>query len=78
MIEMDLDVGDLLNTSMLQRTKMLEMAKILHTMKETIAFTEENLDLSIDSRGVNLSKTDERKKKNLFRKDLAEKKKSFD
>ena len=51
---------------------------MLHTMKDTIAFTEENLDLIIDSSWEGLSNTDKSKKKGLFRKELAEKKKSLD
>ena len=51
---------------------------MLHTMKETIAFTEENVDLEIDSSRTILSNTDKRKKTDLCRKELAEKRKSLD
>ena len=76
----DLDIGDLFKTSMFENKKILEMAKMLHTMKDIIAFafTEENVDLAIDPRLIGLSNTDKRKKTDLCRKELAEKKKSLD
>ena len=36
----DLDIGDLINTNMFQNKKILEMTKMLNTMKDAIAFTE--------------------------------------
>ena len=47
----DLCIGYLFNTNKFQNKKILEMAKNMHTMKDTIAFTEDNADLAIDSRG---------------------------
>ena len=47
----DLDVGDLFNTNVFQNKKILEMAKMLNTMKDEIAFTEDNVDLAMCSRG---------------------------
>ena len=64
----NLDIGDLFNTSMFQKMKMLEMAKMLHNMKDAIALTEENVDLDTGSKGTGSSNKDKRKKKDLFRK----------
>ena len=47
----DLGIGDLLNTSMIQNNKILEIAKMLHTMKDAIVLTEDSVDLAIYSRG---------------------------
>ena len=50
---------------------------MMHTMKDTISFTEENKDLSIDSRVTGLRKADKMKKRDAFSKELSEKKKSL-
>ena len=53
------------------------MAKMLPTMKDTVRFTEENVDIAIESKAKRLNNADEKKKKENFRKELSEKKKSL-
>ena len=62
----DLDVGDLFNTNMFHNKKILEMAKMLHAMKETTYFAENNVHMIIDSRGIELGKIEKREKKDFF------------
>ena len=42
--------------------------------KDTIRFTEDNICLAIESKGMSLSATDRKKQKEMFRKELVEKK----
>ena len=44
---------------------------MLHTIKDAIAFTEENGDLAIYSRGTGFSNADKMKNRDEFRKKLA-------
>ena len=74
----DLDIDDLFNTNMFQKKKILEMSKVLHTMKDAISFVEDNSDPEIDSRGVCLSRVDKMRNREKFKKDLAEKNKHLD
>ena len=46
----DLDISELFNTKMFHNKKIAQMAKTLHTMKDTASFAEDNSDLAIDSR----------------------------
>ena len=43
----DLDISDSFNTNMFQNKKTLHVEKMLHTMKDTIVFTENNVDLEM-------------------------------
>ena len=52
------------------------MAKMLHSMRDTIRFAEDDVGMAIESEGTNLSTSDMNKQKEKFRKELAEKKKS--
>ena len=56
MIEKDLNISVLFHANMFQNKKTLHMEKILYTMKEMISFTEENVDLAMESRGDSLSR----------------------
>ena len=47
----ELDIRDSLNTNVFHTKKILEMAKILHNVKETMSFTERNVHVTMDSRG---------------------------
>ena len=62
MTKKDLDISDLFHSNNFQNKKILHVAKMLHTMKDTISFVEENVDLAIDSRGNSLSNADKRRK----------------
>ena len=62
MTEEDLNISGLFHTNVCQNNKILHVAKMLHTMKDTISFVEENVDLAIDSRGNSLSNADKRRK----------------
>ena len=50
-MEKVLDISDLFHTNMFQNKKTLQVSKMLHTLKDEMAFIEENVDLVIDSRG---------------------------
>ena len=67
----ELHSGDLFNTDMFHNKRILEMVKMLRTMKETKSFTENNVDMMIDSRGIELRNAEKKEKKELFRKELA-------
>ena len=62
MTEKDLDISGLFHANVFKNNKMLDVERILHTMKDKIAFAEENVDLEIDSRGNSLSNSEKRRK----------------
>ena len=55
------------STRACSRTKKMDLAKMLKTMKDDIALKEKNVDLEIDSRVIGLSNAEKRKTMDLFR-----------
>ena len=53
---------------MFHNKKTLEMAKTLHTMKENMSFTENNVEMIIDSRGIEKRNSENKEKNNYFEK----------
>ena len=63
-----LDIRDAFKTIMFHNKKTLEMAKMLHTMKENMSFTENNVEMIIDSRGIEKRNSENKEKNNYFEK----------
>ena len=77
MTDEKLGTKDLFHASMLQTKKIWVMAKMLHATKDVMRFTKDDAGVAIESKGVNLSTVDKKKRKEKFRKELVEKKKSL-
>ena len=60
------DAKDLFHASVFQTKKIWAMAKMLHTMKDTIRFIEENIDISIESKTTRLSNADKKKSERIL------------
>ena len=78
MTEKYVDIGDLLNASMFQNKKILEIAKMLQTIKDTVSFTGHDADPVMDSKEICLISVDKKRKRGKFKKELAEKNKNLD
>ena len=71
----DLHTKDLFHTNTFQNKIIWAIAKMLHTMKDAMRFTEDNIDTAIESKGESFSTSHKKKKKEKFRKELSKRKK---
>ena len=76
-IEEDASMNQLFDTNLFQFKSTWKLAQVLHTMKDAIKYTEDNIEGCIEAERVHLSPSEKKKKKEKIKRELAEKQKQL-